>query len=130
MYLPFVRFGRRRVLLYGTAMFLIFGIAAAFATDVFTFMVLRFFVAFSMTALYTTGFVYGESTRRGGCGRLYTERCKDTIQEWKIRGFEGVRAPPELEAAPSHCQKHPLETKENVIKHHLKPISNKEGIKT
>ncbi|XP_043232281.1 organic cation transporter protein-like [Amphibalanus amphitrite] len=51
-------FGRRRVLLYGTALFLIFGIAAAFSTDIFTFMVLRFFVALNMMALFTTGFVY------------------------------------------------------------------------
>ena len=34
------------------------------------------------------------------------------LQGWRIRGFEGARAPPELEGAPSHCQKHPLKTKE------------------
>ena len=55
-----LRFGRRRVLLYCTALFLVFGISAAFSTDIFTFMVLRFFVALNMMALFTTGFVYGE----------------------------------------------------------------------
>ena len=29
----------------------------------------------------------------------------------RIRGFEGARAPPEHETAPSHCQKHPLKMK-------------------
>ena len=33
-------------------------------------------------------------------------------QGWRIRGFEGARAPPEQAGAPSHCQKHPLKTKE------------------
>ena len=47
-------------------------------------------------------------------------------QGWRIKGFEGARAPPEREGAPSHCQKHPLKTKEKVIKHHLKPISHKD----
>ena len=28
-----------------------------------------------------------------------------------IRGFEGARAPPEHESAPSHYQKHPLKMK-------------------
>ena len=29
----------------------------------------------------------------------------------KIRGFEGARHTPERRSAPSHCQKHPLESK-------------------
>ena len=29
----------------------------------------------------------------------------------RIKGFEGARAPPEHETAPSHCQKHPLKMK-------------------
>ena len=29
----------------------------------------------------------------------------------RIRGFEGARAPPEHENAPSHCQKHPFKMK-------------------
>ena len=29
----------------------------------------------------------------------------------RIRGFEGARAPPEHQTAPSHCQKHPLKMK-------------------
>ena len=32
----------------------------------------------------------------------------------RIRGFEGARAPPEHESAPSHCQKHPLKMKEKL----------------
>ena len=34
-----------------------------------------------------------------------------TFQERRIRGFNGARAPPEYETAPSHCQKHPLKMK-------------------
>ena len=47
------------------------------------------------------------------------------IQGRRIRGFEGARAPPERRSAPSHCQKHPLKMKENLIKHRFKPISIK-----
>ena len=43
----------------------------------------------------------------------------------RIRGFESARAPPERGSAPSHCQKHPLKMKENLIKHCFKPISIK-----
>ena len=32
----------------------------------------------------------------------------DLSQGRRIRGFEGARAPPEHESAPSHYQKHPL----------------------
>ena len=42
-------------------------------------------------------------------------------QGWRIRGFEGARAPPEQAGAPSHCQKHPLKTKE---KDHKAPFKN------
>jgi len=51
-------FGRRLTLLIFTITFLVFGISAAFATSVIVFMLLRFLVAFSMMALFTTGFVY------------------------------------------------------------------------
>ena len=37
---------------------------------------------------------------------------KYLAQGWRISGFEGARAPPERTGAPSHCQKHPLKTKE------------------
>ena len=40
------------------------------------------------------------------------QRPQNSDQGWRIRGFEGARAPSELEGAPSHCQKHPLKTKE------------------
>ena len=43
----------------------------------------------------------------------------------RIRGFEGARAPPEHASAPSHCQKHPLKMKENVMKHCFKLTTNK-----
>ena len=44
------------------------------------------------------------------------------MQGRRIRGFEGARAPPERESAPSHCQKHPLKMKEQLMKHRFKPI--------
>ena len=45
----------------------------------------------------------------------------DRRQGWRIRGFEGARAPPEQAGAPSHCQKHPFKTKE---KDHKAPFKN------
>ncbi|XP_037082089.1 organic cation transporter protein-like [Pollicipes pollicipes] len=51
-------YGRRKTLLIFTVTFLIFGISAAFSNHVIVFMALRFCVAFSMMALFTTGFVY------------------------------------------------------------------------
>ena len=47
------------------------------------------------------------------------------MQGRRIGGFEGARAPPEHASAPSHCQKHPLKMKENVMKHCFKLTSNK-----
>ena len=47
------------------------------------------------------------------------------LQGRRIRGFEGARAPPERGSAPSHCQKHPLKMKENLMKHRFEPISIK-----
>ena len=43
----------------------------------------------------------------------------------RIRGFEGAQAPPEHASAPSHCQKHLLKMKGNVMKHCFKLTSNK-----
>ena len=40
---------------------------------------------------------------------MVAEYCRE--QGRRIRGFEGARAPPEHETAPSHCQKHPLKMK-------------------
>lgn len=58
-------YGRRRTLLIFTVTFLVFGISAAFSTSIYMFMALRFGVAFSMMALFTTGFVYGLETVGG-----------------------------------------------------------------
>ena len=33
---------------------------------------------------------------------------------WRIRGFEGARAPPEHTSAPALYQKHPLKMKEKL----------------
>ena len=38
------------------------------------------------------------------------------MQGWRIRGFEGARAPPEHASAPAHYQKHPLKMKEKNSK--------------
>ena len=46
-------------------------------------------------------------------------------QGWRIRGFDGARAPSELASAPSHYQKHPLKMKGNLIKHRSGSTSNK-----
>ena len=40
----------------------------------------------------------------------------DCSQGWRIRGFEGARAPPERTSAPPHRQKHPLKIKEKLCK--------------
>ena len=37
-------------------------------------------------------------------------------QGWRIRGFEGARAPPERTSAHPHRQKHPLKIKEKLCK--------------
>ena len=58
--------------------------------------------------------------------KLLPLRVGDKIDQGRrIRGFEGARAPPERGSAPSHCQKHPLKMKENLMKHRFKPISIK-----
>ena len=49
-------------------------------------------------------------------GVQMTWRFSGPEQGWRIRGFEGARAPPECTDAPSHCQKHPLKIEENVYK--------------
>ena len=46
-----------------------------------------------------------------------------SMQGRRTRGFEGARAPPERGSTPSHCQKHPLKMKENLMKHRFKPMS-------
>lgn len=51
-------FGRRPTLLVFTIFLVIFGVAASFAQTILVFMYLRFLVALSMMALFTTGFVY------------------------------------------------------------------------
>ena len=38
------------------------------------------------------------------------------LQGWRIRGFEGARAPPERTSAPLHRQKHPLKIKQKLCK--------------
>ena len=35
-------------------------------------------------------------------------------QGWRMRGFEGARAPPEHTSAPAHYQNHPLKMKEKL----------------
>ena len=59
--------------------------------------------------------------------RLFAHRYSELpyFQGRRIRGFEGARAPPEHASAPSHCQKHPLKMKANIMKHRFKPTSNK-----
>ena len=47
------------------------------------------------------------------------------VQGRRIGSFEGAGAPPERGSAPSHCQKHPLKMKENLMKHRFKLISVK-----
>ena len=42
------------------------------------------------------------------------------VQGRRIRGFEGAQSPPERGSAPSHCQKHPLKMKEDLMKHRFK----------
>ena len=49
------------------------------------------------------------------------------LQGRRIRGFEGARAPPEHESAPSHFQKHPFKMKGKLNESPFKTISNKEG---
>lgn len=51
-------FGRRTILLMFTVSLLVSGVAASFAPTITAFMALRFLVAFSMMAIYTTSFVY------------------------------------------------------------------------
>ena len=47
-------------------------------------------------------------------GTDYCHNC--STQGWRIRGFEGARAPPERTSAPPHRQKHPLKIKEKLCK--------------
>ena len=45
-----------------------------------------------------------------------SDECLRYLQRWRIRDFEGARAPPERTSAPPHRQKHPLKIKEKLCK--------------
>ena len=56
-----IRFGRKPTLISMSVGLIIFGIATSFASSIWVFIVLRWFVAFCCIAVFTTAYVYCKS---------------------------------------------------------------------